>query len=375
MGVSMAGPRMGRLRIEGRGPSALEAPTQPLDMGNSGTAMRLMAGILAGMPFPTELTGDASLSRRPMARVIDPLRQMGADIQCGADATPPLRIRPVARLRGIEYELPVASAQVKSALLLAGLFADGTTTVVEPMPTRDHSERMLAAFGCPVAIAGPRRSVTGPAVLQGTPVQVPADLSSAAFFLVAASIGPGSEVVLENVGINPTRTGVIEILAMMGADITATERHETAGEPVADLCVRYAPLRGVRIPENLVPLAIDEFPAIAIAAACAEGETVVTGAGELRVKESDRIAAIVAGLVALGVEARELEDGFVVRGGGLAGGTVDSRADHRIAMAFAVAGLRASAAVRIAGCDNVATSFPGFAPLARNAGLAIVELP
>jgi 3-phosphoshikimate 1-carboxyvinyltransferase len=277
-------------------------------------------------------------------------------------------------LTGIDYALPVASAQVKSCLLLAGLYAKGTTRVTEPAPTRDHTERMLTGFGYPVQREGERiMAVTGGARLQGTAIDVPADISSAAFFLVGASIAPGSDLLLEHVGVNPTRTGVIDILRLMGANIEVQNPRLAGGEPVADLRVRHTPLHGIRIPEALVPLAIDEFPALFIAAACAEGVTVLAGAAELRVKESDRIQVMADGLTALGITADPTPDGIVIAGGTLSGGTVASHGDHRIAMSFAIAALRASGSVTIHDCANVNTSFPGFVALAQNVGLPIAE--
>lgn len=375
MGVRIDGPDRGRVTVQGVGLRGLRAPDGPLDMGNSGTSMRLMSGILAGQAFDTVLTGDASLTRRPMRRVTEPLARMGARIDGTERGTAPLRIRGGQRLTGIDYPLPVASAQVKSCLLLAGLYAEGVTRITEPAPTRDHTERMLEGFGYPLAREGSRTvAVTGRGRLTGTEIDVPADISSAAFFLVGASIAPGSDLVLEHVGVNPTRTGAIDILRLMGADIEWLNPRLAGGEPVADLRVRHAPLHGIRIPAELVPLAIDEFPALFVAAACAEGETVLTGAEELRVKESDRIQVMADGLAALGIAAAPTPDGIVIRGGALSGGTVDSHGDHRIAMSFAVAALRARGPIRIGDCANVNTSFPGFAALAREAGLAVREL-
>jgi 3-phosphoshikimate 1-carboxyvinyltransferase len=372
MGVQAIGPENGRLSITGAGLHGLKAPAAPLDMGNSGTAMRLMAGILAGQDFDSELVGDASLSKRPMNRVADPLRQMGAVIDTAEGGRPPLRIHGGAPLRGIHYDMPVASAQVKSALLLAGLYAEGDTEVVEPAPTRDHTERMLQGFGYEVYRDGALARVHGGGELTACRIDVPADISSAAFFLVGASIAPGSELVLEHVGINPTRIGVLNILKQMGADISLENEREVGGEPVADLRVRAARLLGIQIPEDQVPLAIDEFPVLFIAAACAEGQTVLTGAHELRVKESDRIAVMAQGLKALGVDLMETDDGIVINGGGkFWGGSVDSHGDHRISMAFAIASLRASGPISIRDCRNVNTSFPGFVDLANKAGLKI----
>ncbi len=374
MGVAIEGPDQGRVRIRGVGIDGLQAPARPLDLGNSGTSMRLLAGLLAGQPFDTVLTGDASLSSRPMLRVVTPLTQMGAAIDTGDKGTAPLRIHGGHTLRGIEYAMPMASAQVKSSLLLAGLYARGRTCVTEPAPTRDHTERMLAGFGYPVQRDGQTVCLEGGGRLTATTVTVPADISSSAFFLVGASIAAGSDLLLERVGINPTRTGVIDILRLMGADIAMSDPREEGGEPVADLRVRSAPLRGIAIPQALVPLAIDEFPALFVAAACAEGETVLSGAEELRVKESDRIQVMADGLQVLGIDARPTPDGIVIRGGALRGGRVNSHGDHRIAMAFAMAGLCAEAPVTIDDCANVATSFPGFVSLACRAGLALRSL-
>ncbi len=371
MGVPAEGPAHGRLVVHGVGLRGLQPPPQALDMGNSGTAMRLMAGILAGQSFDSELVGDESLSRRPMARVAEPLRAMGAAIATSEGGRPPLRIAGGRKLRGVDYRLPVASAQVKSALLLAGLYAEGETAVTEPAPTRDHTERMLRGFGYEVNTAGARVSLMGGGRLRACAIDVPADISSAAFFLVGASIAPGSEITLEHVGVNPTRIGVLDILRRMGADLELLNPREAGGEPVADIRVRARRLRGIVIPEDQVPLAIDEFPALFIAAACAEGRTVLRGARELRVKESDRIAVMAAGLKRLGIEALETPDGLVLEGGRLTGGEVDSHGDHRIAMAFAIGALRAGGAITVRDCRNVATSFPGFTELAARAGLAI----
>jgi 3-phosphoshikimate 1-carboxyvinyltransferase len=371
MGVAITGPEAGRVAIEGVGLHGLRAPAEPLDLGNSGTSMRLLAGLLAGQAFDTVLVGDASLSRRPMARVTGPLTDMGARIEASPGGTAPLAVRGGSPLRGIDYRLPVASAQVKSALLLAGLYASGETCVTEPAPTRDHTERMLAGFGYPLTRDGDRVCLRGGGRLAGRDLEVPADISSAAFFLVGASIAPGSDLVLEHVGMNPTRVGVVAILRAMGADIQVLQERDVGGEPVADLRVRSAPLHGIHIPEDQVPLAIDEFPALFVAGACAAGRTTLTGAAELRVKESDRIQVMADGLAALGIAAEPREDGIVIAGGTLSGGRVDSHGDHRIAMAFAMAGLRAAAPVEITDCANVATSFPGFPDLARTAGLAL----
>jgi 3-phosphoshikimate 1-carboxyvinyltransferase len=371
MGVEIEGPEEGRVTIHGVGLRGLRAPAGPLDLGNSGTSIRLLAGLLAGQPFATELTGDDSLRGRPMGRVMAPLALMGADIQGAEGGRPPLRISGGKTLHGIHYDLPMASAQVKSCVLLAGLYASGTTSVTEPAPTRDHTERMLRGFGYPVNRANGVISLAGGGSLQAATIDVPADISSAAFFLVAASIAPGSDLLLTHVGINPTRTGVLTILQLMGADISLRNEREVGGEPVADIRVRHAPLRGIEIPAEQVPLAIDEFPALFVAAACAEGRTVLRGAEELRVKESDRIAAMAEGLTTLGIANQVLEDGIVIEGGTFGGGVIRTFHDHRIAMAFAVAALRAEEEIRILDCDHVATSFPGFDALARGLGLQI----
>jgi 3-phosphoshikimate 1-carboxyvinyltransferase len=374
MGVRIEGPDRGEVRVEGVGLGGLTMPEGPLDMGNSGTSMRLLAGLLAGQSFPATLIGDASLTRRPMRRVTEPLTLMGARIGTSEQGTAPLTIAPASGLTGIDYQMPVASAQVKSSLLLAGLYASGETCVTEPAPTRDHTERMLAAFGYPVRRVANRVCVTGGGRLMGCRLQIPGDISSAAFFLVGASIAPGSDLTLEGVGMNPTRVGVINILRAMGADIEVVDQRTAGGEPVADLRVRAAELKGIAIPVDQVPLAIDEFPALFIAAACATGETVLRGAEELRVKESDRIQVMADGLGALGVRAEPLADGIRIQGGPIGAGTVESHGDHRIAMAFAVAGLRAGGPIEVRDCANVETSFPGFAPLAASVGLPIREL-
>ena len=369
MGVVIEGPHNGQVTIHGVGLHGLKAPTKPLYMGNSGTSMRLLTGLLAGQAFDVELTGDASLSKRPMERVASPLREMGAQISTGNEGRPPVRIRGGQPLKGIHYDLPMASAQVKSAVLLGGLYAEGDTSVTEPAPTRDHTERMLGGFGYEVRREGATSALTGGGTLAACKLEVPADISSAAFFLVGASIAADSELTLPHVGINPTRTGVIDILKLMGADIRLENQRDAGGEPVADLVVKAAPLKGIEIPQELVPLAIDEFPAIFIAAACAEGDTVLRGAEELRVKESDRIQVMADGLAALGVDHEVFEDGIRISGGAFGGGEIQSHGDHRIAMSFAMASLRATGPITINDCANVATSFPGFAQLAAHAGL------
>ena len=380
MGVSIEGPHDGHVVIHGVGLRGLQAPQNPLDMGNSGTAMRLMAGILAGQAFESELVGDASLSKRPMKRVTDPLGQMGARIETAPGGTPPLHIYPVGNaLKGIDYTLPMASAQVKSAILLAGLYAEGETCVTEPAPTRDHTERMLRGFGYAVHsekldALRTRICLRGGGTLNGTRIDVPSDISSAAFFMVGAAIAEDADLVIEHVGINPTRTGVIDILKLMGADITLENEQSVGGEPVADIHVRSSRLKGIEIPPELVPLAIDEFPVLFVAAAVADGTTILRGAEELRVKESDRIQVMADALHTLGVDAEPTPDGMVIHGGRPftpQQGVIDSHHDHRISMASAIAALRAPSEVVIDDCANVATSFPTFVELARQAGLTI----
>jgi 3-phosphoshikimate 1-carboxyvinyltransferase len=360
-----------RVCVKGAGLHGLTASAADLEMGNSGTAMRLMLGLLAGQGFDSRLIGDASLSSRPMLRVIEPLQAMGALIASEAGGRAPLQVRASPGLNAIEYDMPVASAQVKSCLLLAGLYADGDTVVREPAPTRDHSERMLRAYGCDVTSVGREIRMRAGQQLSACDVEVPADISSAAFFMVAASIAPGSDITLQHVGVNPTRTGVIDILKLMGADLEMQNQRDVGGEPVADIRVRSASLSGIDIPVELVPLAIDEFPVLFIAAACAHGTTRLSEAEELRVKESDRIQVMADGLTELGVTTQVNADGIVIEGGQMGGGTVDSHGDHRIAMAFSVASLRAQQAIRINDCANVNTSFPGFADLAQQAGIKI----
>ncbi|WP_349998174.1 3-phosphoshikimate 1-carboxyvinyltransferase [Stenotrophomonas lacuserhaii] len=372
MGARMETPSPSRRVVHGVGIDGLQAPQGELDCGNAGTGMRLIAGVLAGQAFDSVLIGDESLSRRPMRRVTGPLAQMGARIDTQADGTPPLHVHGGQPLKGIEFASPVASAQVKSAVLLAGLYADGETSVVEPHPTRDYTERMLAAFGVEIEYSPGKARLRGGQRLRATDIVVPADFSSAAFFLVAASIIPGSELRLQQVGLNPRRTGLLHALRLMGADITEENPAEQGGEPVADLLVRHAQLKGARIPEALVPDMIDEFPALFVAAAAAEGQTVVTGAAELRVKESDRLAAMATGLRTLGVQVDETEDGATIHGGAVLGsGTIESHGDHRIAMAFAIAGQLTDGEVRINDVANVATSFPGFDSLAGGAGFGL----
>ncbi|WP_164261516.1 3-phosphoshikimate 1-carboxyvinyltransferase [Stenotrophomonas maltophilia] len=369
LGVRIETPSPSQRIVHGVGVDGLKAPQAPLDCGNAGTGMRLLAGLLAGQAFDCTLIGDESLSGRPMRRVTGPLSQMGARIDTQDDGTPPLHVHGGQALHGIDFASPVASAQVKSAVLLAGLYAQGETSVTEPHPTRDYTERMLSAFGVDIAFSPGKARLRGGQRLRATDIVVPADFSSAAFYLVAASIIPGSELRLKQVGLNPRRTGLLHALRLMGADISEENPAEQGGEPVADLVVRYAPLKGARIPEALVPDMIDEFPALFVAAAAAEGQTVVSGAAELRVKESDRLAAMATGLRALGMQVDETEDGATLHGGvRLGSGTIESHGDHRIAMAFAIAGQISDGEVRINDIANVATSFPDFDGLARSAG-------
>jgi 3-phosphoshikimate 1-carboxyvinyltransferase len=374
LGVRIEAPSAGERIVHGVGVDGLRGTTQALDCGNAGTAMRLLAGLLAAQPFDSTLYGDASLSKRPMRRVIEPLVQMGARIDA-VDGLPPLRIHGGSALRGIDYTLPVASAQVKSALLLAGLYAQGETVVREPHPTRDYSESMLRQFGVEIDYAPGLARLRGGQRLRASDVDVPADFSSAAFFLVAASIVPGSDLVLEAVGMNPRRTGLLATLRDMGADIAIVREAIQGGEAVADLRVRAAPLRGIEVPIERVPDMIDEFPALFTAAAVASGTTTIRGAAELRVKESDRIATMASALRALGAAIEETADGAVIRGGTrLGGGSVHAHGDHRIAMSSAIAGQVADAPVLVEDCDNVATSFPGFVELASSIGMQLRAL-
>ncbi|GAB3682668.1 3-phosphoshikimate 1-carboxyvinyltransferase [Salinisphaera aquimarina] len=374
MGVSHSEDQ-GDLIVDGVGRHGLQKPDGALDLGNSGTSMRLLSGLMAGQAFDSVLSGDAGLSRRPMARVIEPLTLMNADIQGSEGGRAPLQIRGGRALAGIDYTPPVASAQIKSCVLLAGLYADGVTRVNEPGVSRDHTERMLGAFGVGIERKGCQLALAGGQELHAFDVAVPADLSSAAFFMVGACIASDSALTLRGVGVNPTRRGIIEILQRMGADLLLRDEREQAGEPVADIEIRSSELRGVDIGADEVELAIDEFPAIFIAAACASGTTRLTGAAELRVKESDRIQVMADGLATLGVDVSVADDGLTIIGRpeeySFSGGHVHSHEDHRIAMAFAMAGLRASAPITIDDCDFVDTSFPGFVELARSAGLDI----
>ena len=371
MGVAVERGEAGEVAVHGVGLHGLRQPDRPLDMGNAGTAMRLFTGLLAGQAFDSELVGDASLMKRPMERVAGPLRRMGAQVAT-TDGRPPVRVAGGHPLHGIDYRMEVASAQVKSAILLAGLYAQGRTSVTEPAVTRDHTERMLRGFGVPVAATAGHITID-PREPRACALEVPGDFSSAAFFLVAAAVAGSAPLTIRNVGVNPTRTGLMEILRLMGARIDQVNERSAGDEPVADLVAHPSRLRGIEVPAALVPLAIDEFPVLFVAAALADGETRVTGAGELRVKESDRIGVMAEGLAALGADVEPMADGMVVRGGGLRGGTVDSHGDHRIAMSFAVAAARAEGPVRILDVANVATSFPGFPGVAREAGLDLGE--
>ncbi len=359
--------------IHGVGKYGLQKPVKTLDCGNSGTSMRLLAGLLAAQPFDSALTGDDSLLKRPMERVRRPLLQMGADVTAH-EGRPPLLIRGGQSLHGITYEMPEASAQVKSCILLAGLYASGETRVIESGLSRDHTERMLESFSYPVERSGHVTTINAKSECLGTDIMIPGDISSAAFFIVAATLIPDAELLIKDVGVNPTRTGVLDILQRMGANISMINRREYGGEPVADLYIRHAPLHGIEIPDSIVPAAIDEFPVLFIAAACASGETILHGARELRCKESDRIGAMAQGLQALGIDAQALDDGIIIRGGVIQGGEVDSWQDHRIAMAFAIAGAVATSPATIKHCNNVVTSFPSFVATANQINLSIREI-
>jgi 3-phosphoshikimate 1-carboxyvinyltransferase len=370
LGIRIETPKPGARIVHGVGIDGLRAPIAPLECGNAGTAMRLLAGLLAGQPFDSVLVGDGSLSQRPMQRVTEPLALMGARIDA-EDGHAPLHVHGGQRLRGMDYLLPVTSAQVKSALLLAGLYAEGETRIHEPHPTRDYTERMLQAFGYPVTYRAGEATLAGGHRLRATDIAVPADFSSAAFFIVAATLIPGSQLRLHRVGMNPRRTGLLHALRAMGADIEEANAGEQGGEPVADLVVRHAPLRGIEVSIQHVADMIDEFPALFIAAACADGITTIRGAAELRVKESDRIATMAVGLRALGIAIDETADGAAIHGGAMHAGHVDSHGDHRVAMAFAVAGQLTGGEVMVADVANVATSFPDFDTLARQAGFGL----
>ena len=377
LGVQIEQPDDTTLQVRGVGLRGLNGSAQALNMGNAGTAMRLFTGLLSAQSFDSRLIGDPSLMQRPMERVARPLREMGADVRTSG-GTAPIDIRGGAVLRAIEYRMPVASAQVKSALLLAGLYAKGITTVISPALSRDHSERMLRAFGARVIVEGLKVALEPPERLEAQRLTVPGDFSSAAFFVVAGLLGaaPGG-LTIQNVGMNPTRTGLLDILRRMGGQIEVANSRDSGAEPLADLTVRRSDLRGIKVPPELVALSIDEFPVLFIAAACAEGETLLSGAEELRVKESDRIAVMSAGLKALGVPHETYPDGLRIQGraagASFAAGEVDCLGDHRVAMSFSVASLRAAGPIIIRDVANVATSFPGYVQLARRAGLNLNE--
>lgn len=372
MGVTIEGPHQKKLIIHGVGKHGLKAPNAIIDCGNSGTSMRLLAGLLSAQPFDSILTGDGSLLKRPMGRIIKPLSAMGAGIE-SHDGLPPLKICGQSQLTGINYQMPVASAQVKSCLILAGMYADGITRITETGISRDHTERMLEAFSYPLEREGNTLVLNSQAECKAARIDVPGDISSAAFFIVAATIIPGAHIVIKNVGFNPTRTGIISILRAMGASIQESNTRFVGDEPIVDLEIKHAKLQGISIDEALVPLAIDEFPAIFIAAASASGTTILRGAHELRVKESDRIGAMVEGLNQLGIAAEALDDGAIIPGGTFSGGRIKSRGDHRIAMAFSIAGAVANAPVCIEDCANITTSFPGFIQTANALKLMLEE--
>jgi len=379
MGIEIEGPDSEQnVTVYGKGLQGLTAPKTLLDIGNSGTSIRLLSGILAGQNFASSMAGDSSLNKRPMKRVIDPLKLMGANIDASSDGTPPVVCQGTnQKLTAIHYDLPMASAQVKSCVLLAGMYADGITSVTEPGITRDHTERMLTAFGYPVTseetLQGKKISIEGGHQLTACDIQVPGDISSATFFMVAGLIAKSGEITIRNVGMNPTRIGALNILKAMNGDLTIINERMAGGEPVADIIVKASQLKGIDIDERDVPLAIDEFPAIFIAAACANGTTRLRGAEELRVKESDRIQAMADGLVALDVNCTVYNDGIDIVGGEIGTGTVHSHDDHRIAMSFAISSLRSSGEIIILDCDNVATSFPNFVKLANEVGLTITQ--
>ena len=372
MGINIESAGNDQLKVNGAGMHGLSAPGTPLYLGNSGTSVRLLCGLLAGQRFDSELYGDESLMKRPMQRIIDPLLQMHAEVAGSATGTLPIKITGGQSLTGIHYKLPLASAQIKSCLLLAGLYASGKTSITEPMKTRDHTERMLQHFGYTIDYGNNQINLEGGKLIAND-ITIPGDISSAAFFMVGACIAEGSEINLQQVGLNPTRNAIIEILKRMGADIELTDQYILSGEPAGNIRVRYSQLHGIEIPDHLVPVAIDEFPAIMIAAACARGDTILHNAAELRVKESDRIMSISNGLQILGINTEVCPDGMVVTGGNIQGGEVDSFGDHRIAMAFSMAGLVAREAIKVTNCINVNTSFPGFVALSKTAGLLIEE--
>ncbi len=371
MGVSITRKTSNCFEIYGVGINGLQVPKSHLDMGNSGTAMRLLCGILIGQKFGCELTGDQSLQNRPMDRVTKPLAKMGGNIETSRDGFAPIIIKPSSQIIGIEYDLPVASAQVKSAILLAGMYGRTKTVLYEKIQTRDHTERMLKVFNYPVEIDHGSIQISPNGILKPTQLTVPGDFSSAAFFIVGASIINGSVLNILNVGVNPTRTGLLQILEMMGAKIEIDNLRSVSGEPTADLTIRASKLHGIDIPPALVSTTIDEFPILAIAAAAASGKTSITGANELRLKESDRIATVVNGLREIGIAVTELPDGMIIQGGEFIGGTVDSQGDHRVAMAFAIAGTASIQPVKVLDCKNISTSFPNFIYSCKELGIEL----
>ena len=357
--------------VKGVGLHGLCAENPTLDFGNSGTSVRLLSGLLSAQNFSSQLIGDESLMKRPMFRIINPLQKMNAKINCTDLGTLPIKIEGGQKIEGIEYELPIFSAQLKSCLLLAGLYAEGTTKIIENMATRDHTERMLANFSHSVIKKGNQISIKKADRLIGCEIIVPGDFSSAAYFIVAAILTPNSNIILENVGVNPTRNAMIKIMKLMGADVELKNERLESGEPVATIYAKTSKLIGIDIPEELVPVAIDELPIILVAAACAKGKTKLSGAAELRVKESDRIQSMLDGFISLGIKVKALEDGMIIEGGQYNGGVINSNDDHRIAMAFSIAGIIAKAPIIINSCKNVATSFPEFVDTAKHLGMNI----
>ena len=357
--------------VKGVGLHGLRAENPTLDFGNSGTSVRLLSGLLSAQNFSSQLIGDESLMKRPMSRIINPLQKMNAKINCTDLGTLPIKIEGGQKIEGIEYELPIFSAQLKSCLLLAGLYAEGTTKIIENMVTRDHTERMLANFSHSVIKKGNQISIKKANRLIGCEIIVPGDFSSAAYFIVAAILTPNSNIILENVGVNPTRNAMIKIMKLMGADVELKNERLESGEPVATIYAKTSKLTGIDIPEELVPVAIDELPIILVAAACAKGKTRLSGAAELRVKESDRIQSMLDGFISLGIKVKALEDGMIIEGGQYNGGVINSNDDHRIAMAFSIAGIIAKAPIIINSCKNVATSFPEFIDTAKHLGMNI----
>lgn len=375
LGVNITQKDTTEIEVIGAGKQGLKAPSHTLDLGNAGTGFRLLAGLLAGQPFSSTLIGDASLSQRPMDRIIQPLEMMGTRISAFNARFAPLHIHGAPTLKGIHYPLPVASAQVKSCLLLAGLYAQGTTCLEEHLPTRDHTERLLKHLDhpCDITPTSTHREIriTGGAELQAKSIHVPGDFSSAAFFIVGALIAPGSDLVIEHVGLNPTRIGLITLLQQMGGNIEIVDETLRGHEPIGTLRIRASDLQGITVPPELVPICMDEFPIFFIAGACAQGETILRNAAELRIKETDRLAAMSAGLTTLGITHDIAEDGIRIQGGTFQGGLIDGQHDHRVAMAFSIAALRANSPIYLKNCDKVSTSFPTFTALANAAGLKV----